>query len=162
CRAVADVPVAFAAIEMALWDRAGILSERPVAALLTDTPAAAVPVNATIAAEDRAGVAAAAAAAAAAGLTCLEVKVGPADARGRVAAARAGAGPGMALRLDANGAWDVEQTVAAIGALEPAGLELVEEPVHGLRDVRAVRERVAVRVALDESAAEPGALAAGA
>ena len=32
-----------------------------------------------------------------------------------------------------------------IEALAPAGLELVEEPAHGLRAVRAVRERVAVR-----------------
>jgi L-alanine-DL-glutamate epimerase-like enolase superfamily enzyme len=68
----------------------------------------------------------------------------------------------MALRLDANGAWDVEQAVATIGALEPAGLELVEEPVHGLREIRAVRDRVAARVAIDETAAEAGALASGA
>jgi L-alanine-DL-glutamate epimerase-like enolase superfamily enzyme len=162
CRAAADVPVAFAAVEMALWDRAGRRAGRPVAAMLTDTPADAVPVNATIAAEDRAGVAAAAAAAAAAGFTCMKVKVGLGDDAGRVAAARAAAGPQMALRLDANGAWDVEQAVAAIAALEPAGLELVEEPVHGLREVRAVRERVAARVAIDETAAEAGALAAGA
>src|SRR5204863_1685167 len=32
----------------------------------------------------------------------------------------------------------------------------------GRREVRAVRERVAARVAIDETAAEPGALAAGA
>ena len=41
------------------------------------------------------------------------------------------------------------------------GLELVEEPTHGLRAVRAVRERVAARVAIDETAAEHGALGAG-
>jgi L-alanine-DL-glutamate epimerase-like enolase superfamily enzyme len=67
----------------------------------------------------------------------------------------------MDLRLDANGAWDVEQAVRTIDALEPAGLELVEEPVHGLQRVREVRERVAVRVAIDETAAEHGALGAG-
>ena len=49
-----------------------------------------------------------------------------------------------------------------IDALAPAGLELVEEPVHGLQAVREVRERVAVRVAIDETAAaEHGALGAG-
>ena len=67
----------------------------------------------------------------------------------------------MALRLDANGAWSVEEAVRAIDALAPAGLELVEEPVHGLQAVRAVRERVAVRVAIDETAAEHGALGGG-
>ena len=49
----------------------------------------------------------------------------------------------------------------AIDALSPAGLELVEEPAHGLEAVREVRERVAVRVAIDETAGEPGALGAG-
>ena len=65
------------------------------------------------------------------------------------------------LRLDANGAWSVEQAVRAIELLSPAGLELVEEPTHGLEAVREVRERVAVRVAIDETAAEHGALGAG-
>ena len=162
CRALADVPIALAAIEVALWDIAGRRAGRPIASLLTDRPAASVPVNATIAAEDRAGVAAAAAAAQDAGYSCIKVKVGLGDDAGRVAAARAAAGPEMALRLDANGAWDIEQAVAAIETLAPAGLELVEEPVHGLREVRAVRERVAVRVAIDETAGEPGALASGA
>jgi len=78
-----------------------------------------------------------------------------------VAAARAGAGPRAQLRLDANGAWDVEEAVRTIDALSPAGLELVEEPTHGLEAVRAVRERVAVRVAIDETAEQAGALAAG-
>ncbi len=41
------------------------------------------------------------------------------------------------------------------------GLELVEEPTHGLQAVREVRERVAARVAIDETAAEHGALGAG-
>src|SRR5581483_10692383 len=83
------------------------------------------------------------------------------DDAGRVAAARAAAGPDLALRLDANGAWDVEQAVRTIEALEPAGLELVEEPARGLAAIREVRARVAARVALDESAREPGALAGG-
>src|SRR6202035_1239828 len=96
-----------------------------------------------------------------AGFTCLKVKVGIGDDAGRVAAARAAAGPEVALRLDANGAWDVAEAVRAIDALSPAGLELVEEPAHGLQAVREVRERVAVRVSIDETAGEPGALGAG-
>jgi L-alanine-DL-glutamate epimerase-like enolase superfamily enzyme len=87
--------------------------------------------------------------------------VGAGDDAGRVAAARAAAGPQASLRLDANGAWSVEQAVRSIDALSPAGLELVEEPAHGLQAVREVRERVAVRVSIDETAAEPGALGAG-
>jgi L-alanine-DL-glutamate epimerase-like enolase superfamily enzyme len=161
CRGVDDLPVAFAAVDMALWDRAGRQAGKPVAALLTDSPARAVGVNATLSALDRAGAAAQAADAVAAGFECLKVKVGIGDDAGRVAAVRAAAGPETALRLDANGAWDVEEAVRAIEVLSPAGLELVEEPTHGLASVREVRERVAVRVAIDETAAEHGALGAG-
>jgi L-alanine-DL-glutamate epimerase-like enolase superfamily enzyme len=161
CRVVDDLPPAFAAIDMALWDRAGRRTGKPVASLLTDSPAQAVPVNATLSALDRAGAATEAAAAVAAGFGCLKVKVGVGDDAGRVAAVRAAAGPEIDLRLDANGAWSVEQAVLAIELLSPAGLEIVEEPTHGLEAVREVRERVAVRVAIDETAAEHGALGAG-
>jgi len=160
CRDAADLPQALAAVDLALWDRAGNREGRPVSELISDEPAASVRVNATIAAEDRAGAAAAAAAAARAGYSCVKVKVGLGDDAGRVAAVRAAAGPQMELRLDANGAWGVDEAVATIEALAPAGLELVEEPVHGVEAMREVRDRVAVRVAMDETAAEPGSLTA--
>jgi len=161
CRVADDLPQALAAIDLALWDRAGRARGRSLAALITDDPAPAVAVNATLSATDRAGVAEQAAAAAAVGFSCAKLKVGLGDDAGRVAAARASAGPELDLRLDANGAWNVEQAVRTIEALAPAGLELVEEPVHGLQRVREVRERVAVRVSIDETAAEHGALGAG-
>jgi L-Ala-D/L-Glu epimerase len=161
CRRIEDLPAAFAAIDLALWDQAGRRHGRPVSALLTDEPAAEVPVNATISALDRASVAEQAGQAVRAGFECVKVKVGVGDDAGRVAAARAAAGPEVALRLDANGAWSVAEAVRTIEALSPAGLELVEEPAHGLHAVREVRERVAVRVSIDETAAEPGALGAG-
>ncbi len=162
CRAETDLPQALCAVDLALWDRAGRREGRPVAPMLTDAPATAVGVNATVAARDRAGAAAGAAAAARVGFRCVKVKVGLGDDAGRVAAVRAATGPDVDLRLDANGAWEVDEAVAAIETLGAAGLELVEEPVHGLDALRAVRERVAVRVAMDETAAQPGALASGA
>jgi o-succinylbenzoate synthase len=160
CRDAADLPQALAAVDLALWDRAGNREGRPVSDLFTDEPAGSVRVNATIAAEDRAGAAGAAAEAKRERYSCVKVKVGIGDDAGRVAAVRAAAGPEMELRLDANGAWTVDEAVAAIEALAPAGLELVEEPVHGIEAMRAVRDRVAVRVAMDETAAEPGSLTA--
>jgi len=161
CRAVADLPQALAAVDMALWDLIGKRREQPISALITDVVADRVAVNAAIGAVDRARAAAQAAEAAAAGYRCVKLKVGVGDDAGRVAAVRAAAGPAMALRLDANGAWGVDEAVRTIEALSPAGLELVEEPVHGIEAMRSVRERTAVRVALDETAAVPGALAAG-
>ncbi len=161
-RAAADLPQALAAIDLALWDLRGRREGRPVAALLAGSPAAEVEVNATITTLDRAGAAAEAAAAARAGFRCLKVKVGVGDDAGRVAAVRAAAGPAVALRLDANGAWSPKEAVAAIAALEPVGLELVEEPCHGEAALREVREAVATRIAMDETAGRPGALLSGA
>jgi L-alanine-DL-glutamate epimerase-like enolase superfamily enzyme len=161
CRRVDDLPEAFAAIDLALWDRAGRRSGKPIASLVTDAPARTVAVNATLSAIDRAGAALQAELAVEQEFKCLKIKVGVGDDPGRVAAVRAVAGPHVALRVDANGAWDVEQAVRNIEALAPAGLELVEEPVHGLAGMREVRRRVATRVAIDETAAEHGALTAG-
>lgn len=161
-RAADELPEALAAIDLALWDRAGRREGRPVAALLSEHATAEIELNATVSALDRASAAEQAAQAARAGFSCVKLKVGVGDDAGRVAAARAAMGPDVALRLDANGAWDVDGAVRAIESLAPAGLELVEEPVHGVREVREVRERVTVRVSIDETAAEPGALAGGA
>ena len=157
-RDAADVPQALAALDLAFWDRRGKRDGVPVSALLSGNAAARVPVNATLGAVDRAGAAAAAAAAREAGFQCVKIKVGVGDDAGRVAAVRAAVGPEMALRLDANGAWAPQEAVQAIAALDAAGLELVEEPVHGIENLRAVRERVPVRIAMDETASRPGAL----
>jgi L-alanine-DL-glutamate epimerase-like enolase superfamily enzyme len=162
CRHAADLPQALAAVDLALWDRGARRAGKPLAALLADDALAAVEVNATIGALDRGGAGDAAAEAARAGFRCVKVKVGVGDDAGRVAAVRALAGPDVTLRLDANGAWDVDEAVRAIEALAPAGLELVEEPVHGIEALRAVRERVPVRIAMDETAGVHGALASGA
>ena len=162
CRAIADLPQALAAVDVALWDRAARREGLPIADLLTDSAAYAVPVNATIDATDRAGAAAAAAEAAGAGFSCVKVKVGIGDDAGRLSAVRAAIGPDVALRVDANGAWSVEQAIAAISSFAAAGLELIEEPVHGVQPLTQVRRAVPVRVAMDETADEPGALASGA
>jgi L-Ala-D/L-Glu epimerase len=160
CWLEAGLPQAVAGVDLALWDLEARGNGVPLAALLGAAPDADVPLSATIAAIDRAGAAAEAAAAVRAGVRCVKVKVGVGDDAGRVAAVRAAAGPDIELRLDANGAWTVDEAVATIEALAPAGLELVEEPVHGVAAMRAVRERVAVRIAMDETAGEPGSLTA--
>jgi L-alanine-DL-glutamate epimerase-like enolase superfamily enzyme len=138
CRAVSDLPEALAAVDMALWDRAARREGRPVAALLTDTPLDAVPVNAL-------GVRP--------GFGCVKLKVGLEDDVERVRAAREALGPQVLLRVDANGAWtSADEAVARIGELVPFGLELVEEPCHGTTLLREVRSRVPVLVAQDETA----------
>jgi L-alanine-DL-glutamate epimerase-like enolase superfamily enzyme len=163
CAAAHPLPQALAAVDLALWDREARRAGRSLARLLEPGAPASVAVNATVGAEDRAGAAAQAAAAAAAGFRCVKVKVGVGDDAGRLAAVRAAVGGGVAVRADANGAWgSPEEALANLRALAPVGLELCEEPVHGVEALRAVRAASPVPVAMDETAAEPGAPGAGA
>jgi O-succinylbenzoate synthase len=71
----------------------------------------------------------------------------------RVEAVRDALGPRGAVRVDANGVWDVEGAVTAIRLLDKAagGLEYVEQPCRTIEELAAVRRRVDVRVAADES-----------
>src|SRR4029077_7821579 len=81
------------------------------------------------------------------------------DDAGRLAAVRAVLGPEVAIRLDANGAWSVEQAVVSLRALAPVGIELCEEPVHGLEQTRDVAAAIPeVPLALDETGSGGGAL----
>jgi L-Ala-D/L-Glu epimerase len=163
CRKAAVLPQAVAAVDLALWDLEGRRAAQPVWRLLGAHPdPAPVAVNALIAAEDRAGAAAEAARAVAAGFACVKLKVGIGDDAGRVAAVRAAIGLDVAIRLDANGAWSVEEALAHLRALAPSGIELCEEPVHGVEQLRAVAAAAAVPVAMDETAVGPGALGSGA
>ena len=157
-----SLPHAVAAVNMAEWDLRGRRDARPVAALLVDGPLDSVPVNALVGAEDRETASAQAAQAVAAGFRCLKVKVGVGDDAGRLAAVRAAVGPDVTLRIDANGAWTVDEAVAALRSLAPVGIELCEEPVHGVEALTAVRAAVEVPVAMDETALEPGAVESGA
>ncbi len=152
------VAPALAGIDLALWDLAGRRTREPVWRLLGAGDAAGrapIVVNATIGARDRSGAALEAAQARAAGFQTVKVKVGVGDDAGRLAAVRAFAGPQTAIRIDANGAWEAEQAAATLRALEPVGIELCEEPVHGLAQIDALRATTTVPLALDESAADP-------
>jgi len=163
CRKAAVLPQAVAAIDLALWDLEGRRADAPVWRLLgahPDPPPVAV--NALLSAEDRAGAAREAAAAVAAGFRCVKAKVGIGDDAGRIAAIRAAVGPDVALRIDANGAWSVEQALAHLRALAPSGIECCEEPAHGVAELEAIAAEAAVPIAMDETAVAPGALASGA
>lgn len=115
----------------------------------------AVPVNVTVPAV---GPEAAHAIVARGGCRTAKVKVAEpgqtvADDQARLEAVRDALGPDGRIRIDANGAWSVDEAVAAIGALDRAagGLEYVEQPSPTVEDLAAVRRRVAVPIAADES-----------
>ncbi|NIJ10954.1 O-succinylbenzoate synthase [Saccharomonospora amisosensis] len=71
----------------------------------------------------------------------------------RVEAVRDALGPDGAIRVDANGVWDVDTAVSHIGQLDKAasGLEYVEQPCWTVEELAAVRRQVEVRIAADES-----------
>ncbi|WP_343063779.1 o-succinylbenzoate synthase [Haloechinothrix aidingensis] len=76
----------------------------------------------------------------------------------RVEAVRDALGPDGAIRVDANGAWDVDTAAGHIRLLDSAagGLEYVEQPCRTIEDLAAVRRRVEVRIAADESIRSAG------
>jgi O-succinylbenzoate synthase len=103
----------------------------------------------------------------AAGSGCRTAKVKVADHPSslgedvaRVEAVKDALGPGGKIRVDANAVWDVDTAVVHIRALDRAagGLEYVEQPCRTIPELAAVRRRVNVPVAVDESirrAADP-------
>ena len=157
-RTVAPLAPAAAAVDVAFWNLAAAQTGRPVWSLLGAEREPAVELNATLGGADPV---AEAAAAVAAGFDCVKVKVGIEDDAGRVAAVRDALGRGPRLRIDANGAWTVEEAPERLRELAPFDIELCEEPVHGVEALRAVRAASPIPIALDETATAPNALVPG-
>ena len=87
-----------------------------------------------------------------------------AEDQARVEAVRDALGPSGHVRVDANGVWDPDTAVARLRELDRAagGLQYAEQPCQTLEELAAVRRRVNVPIAADESirrAEDPMALA---
>jgi o-succinylbenzoate synthase len=74
-----------------------------------------------------------------------------ADDIARVAAVRDALGPAGRIRIDVNGAWDVDHAQRMLSRLAPFGLEYAEQPCPTLEQMAALRRRVDVPLAADES-----------
>ncbi|MGI8458521.1 MAG: o-succinylbenzoate synthase [Propionibacteriaceae bacterium] len=116
-----------------------------------------IPVNATVPAL---GPEQAYALVAASGCQTAKVKVAEpgqtlADDLARVEAVRDALGPSGAVRVDANGGWDLDQALTAIGELARFDLEYVEQPCRRVEELADLRRRLlhraAVPIAADES-----------
>ena len=107
-----------------------------------------VPVNVTVPAV---GPQAAHDIVAASGCSTAKVKVGAGDDVGRVEAVRAALGPHGHLRIDVNAAWDVDRAATEIKRLQRFDLQYAEQPVNSLEEMAALRKRVDVPLAADES-----------
>ncbi len=136
----------------AWWRAAREAADEGFPAPVRDT----IPVNVTVPAVDAAR--AHAIVVGSGGCTTAKVKVAEpgqseADEIARLEAVRDALGPAGRIRVDANGAWDVETAVARLAVLDRAarGLEYAEQPCASVPDLAAVRRRVAVPIAADES-----------
>jgi O-succinylbenzoate synthase len=69
----------------------------------------------------------------------------------RVEAVRDALGPGGRIRVDANGAWTVDQAARMLRAMTSSGLEYAEQPCASLAELAELRRRVDVPLAADES-----------
>ena len=159
-------PAARHGVALALADATARAAECSLASHLADgaglsSPARSVPVNATIGDGSPAETATAASQAVDGGVTCLKVKIGArsvdADVR-RLQAVRDAVGSAIEVRVDANGAWDLETARQALDRLEPMDLAYVEQPLPAAElasTARLAREST-VPIAVDESLAEHG------
>ena len=141
---------AHGAVELALLDLEAQQSGRSQAEMLSKggPVADAVELNALVADAEDAVVAVGD------GYGTAKLKVGASDIEvdvAAVAAVREAIGERCHLRLDANGAWTVDQAVAALSRLEQFDIEYVEEPVAGIEALTQVAEQSPIPVAVDDS-----------
>lgn len=113
-------------------------------------PTAPVRCNATLVAGEPAAVVADAESWAADGFSSFKLKLGTADDAAQVRAVREALGPRARLRVDANGAWDVETAKRTLNEIEPYEIELAEQPVATLEDATEVAASTTIPLAADE------------
>jgi len=146
---------ALAAVDIALHDLAGKAADQPVWRLLGASEPSGILCNATLPIANPSGLREIALRWAEDGFRTFKLKVGTPGDVAQVAAVREALGPEAKIRLDANGAWDLELAAERLLALSRNTLELVEEPVAGLERMAALAERTRVRLAADESVSTP-------
>ena len=144
-----------AAVDIALHDLVGRASGEPVWRLLGATEAAPVICNATLPAANPAATRRMAEGWAAEGFRTFKLKVGLAGDVTQVATVRQTLGDEVAIRVDANGAWSVDDAADRLEALARHQIELAEQPVGTFEQMVELRRRVEVRVAADESLVSP-------
>jgi L-Ala-D/L-Glu epimerase len=112
---------------------------------------AAVKCNATLVTGEPAAVAAEAERWAADGFGTFKLKVGAGDDVAQVRAVREALGPEAKIRLDANAAWSLDEATEILTAVEPLGIELVEQPVETIAEASELAKRTKIWLAGDES-----------
>ncbi|WP_149541259.1 mandelate racemase/muconate lactonizing enzyme family protein [Siccirubricoccus phaeus] len=147
---------ALSGLEIALWDIAGKRAGKPITELLGGARRRTLPAYASLPRYgDPATVARYAAEAAARGYGSVKLhEIG----EPQVAAARAAVGPEVALMMDTNCPWTVDQALAVAEQVRGQKLLWLEEPVWPPEDrdgLAAVRAKAGIAIAAGENAASP-------
>tara|TARA_B100000029_G_scaffold76493_2_gene68332 strand:- start:5557 stop:6573 length:1017 start_codon:yes stop_codon:yes gene_type:complete len=91
------------------------------------------------------------------GYKTLKIKVGDKNLSNdleKLKAVRETVGSEVAIRIDANGGWETNQAIEALGELDEIELEFVEEPTKGIDNLALIRKHVTQKIAIDESLLE--------
>lgn len=157
---LSDTPAARHGLSLAVLDARSRSEGRPLYRLLgSEERVASVPVNATVGDGTPAETVDAVEEAAEAGYLAVKVKVGgrkPAMDLERIEAVRERC-PAVELRVDANGAWDLETAERIVPRLAALDVSVVEQPLPAsdLEGHALLRGR-GVEIALDEGLVEHG------
>jgi L-alanine-DL-glutamate epimerase-like enolase superfamily enzyme len=129
------------------------LRGRRAAAGRSEGPSRGAPVrcNATLVAGEPAVVAGEAERWAADGFSSFKLKLGTGDDVAQVRTVRDAVGPRARIRVDANGAWDVETAKRTLAELEPYEVELAEQPVATIEEAAELAGSTSIPLAADES-----------
>ena len=149
--AIRGHPYARAAVEIAVWDVRGKLTGQPIHRLLGGAVRSEIPIAHMLGLMTPGEAVDEVHTALADGIRAFQIKLtgGVTDDVRKVAAVRGAAGPDALLRGDVNQGYaglPLKQAIAAVQALDDAGLDLVEQPVEGMAAMAAVREAVEIEV----------------
>lgn len=149
--------IALAGIDTALWDARARRENRPLADLLgrrrDRVPAYGSGINLHYSRDE---LVAQCARFVAAGSTAVKVKIGRPDLAedlDRLTAVRDRIGPDVALRVDANQRWSLEQATTAAAALEAHDIDWLEEPLRAddALGYRELARRTSIPIAAGEN-----------
>ena len=154
-----EAEVAEVALDAASCDLASQQADMPLCDWLRRetairTSPKAIPVNALILGVTPEEVSEAGKLAAVSGFPAVKLKVGGGELQkdiARVRALREAVGSEVAIRLDANGAWQPQEALQALRSLAAFDIEYIEEPTAGLTAITELTSQSPIAVAADES-----------
>ena len=157
-RIVAENPSAKAAIDIALYDIMGKTAEKPLFKLLGGFREAVL-TDLTLSIKKPEEMAEDAVRAVGKGFKALKVKVGvnPEEDFERVREIREAVGADIAIRIDANQGWTVNQAIEVLKRLECFDIEFAEQPVTAddIKGLAEIRKNSSILVMADESVHSP-------